>query len=552
MRKIFKNCIGGISNCCSRFRSVGTPTEAGPWLVSSPTTWRCDNLKRNHCISVSMLMIIALLAQQAKGQLSLAGQIRTRTEFRDGFGTLQPKANDPAVFTSQRSRLTFIYKTGRVVFQTSLQDVRVWGQDASTISNADGNKLALHEAWTEIALANKKDTSFKQSAVDYFGVKIGRQELLYDDSRLLGNLDWLQQARRHDAIVFKLLHNGWQADLGLAFNQHTDAFNYNGTYYTPANVLPYVKDSKGNLAITPAAFIPLSNPAGLSAKTGVPALQVMPSTNGLYQDYKSLQFLYIAKTFNKTKLTGLVVADHFGRYGTDSVRNIAGTDTGYIYGRRFNKKGVSSRVTTGLLLNSILDKKKALVLTAGFYYQGGKDRDAQKLSAYTSTLALAYTKNKFTYTIGWDYVSGNDAFSGASTNHRFDPLYGTPHKFWGTMDYFYVGTGAPTGGLSDPFAKIKYTSTKKRFSAALDYHYFSLANNQQDINGRAIKKYLGSEFDLVMNYALNKITMIEYGVSLMAATKSMEYAKGITPNTAKLTGTWSYLMIAIKPEFLFK
>ena len=505
-----------------------------------------------NCISASMVFIIAFIAMHAKGQLSLTGQIRTRTEYRDGLGTLKLKTNDPSFFTSQRSRLTFNYKTGRIVFQTSLQDIRVWGQDASTISNADGSKLGLHEAWAEIALANKKDTSFKSQSVDYFGVKIGRQELLYDDSRLLGNLDWLQQARRHDAVVFKLLNKGWQADLGFAFNQHTDAFNYNGTYYTPANVMPYVKDSKGNLAITPAAFIPLSNTAGLSSKTGAPAVQIMPSTNGLYQDYKALQFLYVAKTFNKTKLTGLVLADHFGKYINDSVRNIAGADTGYIYGRRFNQKGLSSRVTTGLLLNSVLDKKKALVLTAGFYYQGGKDRDAQKLSAYSYTLALAYTKNKFTYTAGWDYVSGNDAFSTSTTNHRFDPLYGTPHKFWGTMDYFYVGTGAPAGGLSDPFAKIKYTSTKKRFTAALDYHYFSLAKDQKDLTGKAVKKYLGSEFDLVTNYALNKITMIEFGFSVMAASKSMEYAKGITPNAAQLTGTWSYLMIAIKPEFLFK
>jgi hypothetical protein len=63
---------------------------------------------------------------------------------------------------------------------------------------------------------------------------------------------------------------------------------------------------------------------------------------------------------------------------------------------------------------------------------------------------------------------------------------------------------------------------------------------------------LGSEFDLVTNYALNKVTTLEYGFSVMAATKSMEYAKNITPNTAKLTGTWTYLMITIKPEFLFK
>ncbi|MEO6357052.1 MAG: alginate export family protein, partial [Ferruginibacter sp.] len=140
------------------------------------------------------------LLQPATAQLTLTGQIRTRTELRDGLGTLKPATNSAAFFTSQRSRLTFNYKMNHIVFQTSLQDIRVWGQDASTISNADGSKLGVHEAWAEISLANKKDTSFQHSAVDYFGVKIGRQELLYDDSRLLGNLDWLQQARRHDAI----------------------------------------------------------------------------------------------------------------------------------------------------------------------------------------------------------------------------------------------------------------------------------------------------------------------------------------------------------------
>ena len=501
---------------------------------------------------LSLLLCLLLYSQLASAQLSLLGQIRTRTEYRNGFGTLSPKTNTPAFFTSQRSRLSFRYAAPRVVFQTTLQDVRVWGQDAATISTTDGNKLGLHEAWAEIALSNKKDSSFKNSPLDYLAVKIGRQELLYDDSRLLGNLDWLQQARRHDAIVFKMLNHGWQVDLGLAFNQHTDAINYNGTFYTPANVTPYIKDSRGNLAITPAGMIPLSNSQGISSKTGAPAIQSMPSTNGLYQDYKALQFLYAAKVFNKTKLTGLILADHFGKYINDSVRNVAGSDTGYIYGKKFNQTGVHSRITSGLLLNSVLDAKKLWSLAAGFYYQGGNDRDGLSLAAFTSTAALTYTKARWSYTLGWDYVSGNDAFSASTTNHRFDPLYGTPHKFWGNMDYFYVATGSPTGGLSNPFAKIRYAATSKRFTAALDYHYFSLAKDQKDLAGAAINKYLGSEFDLVGTYALNKITAVEYGFSVMAATNSMEYAKNITPNTSKLTGTWSYLMISIKPEFLFK
>jgi hypothetical protein len=513
---------------------------------------RKDAIMKKILLHIITGLTVLLFSSTLEAQLTASGQLRTRTEFRDGAGTLKLKGNKSSFFTSQRSRLSLNYKISHVVFQTTLQDVRVWGQDASTISNADGNKLGLHEAWAEIEFANKADSSFRHSAVDYFAVKIGRQELIYDDSRLLGNLDWLQQARRHDAVVFKLLHKGWQWHLGLAFNQNTDAFNYNGTFYTPANVLPYVKDSKGNLAITPAAFIPLSSTDGLSSKTGSPALQSIASSNGLYQVYKAMQYLYVAEIFNQTRVSGLLLADHFGKYSNDSVRNISGVDTGYIYGKHFNQAGVNSRVTAGIYVSSFLDIKKDLAVTAGFYYQAGKDRDAQQLGAYTSTVSLALNKNKITYTIGWDYLSGNDAFSISTTNKRFDPLYGTPHRFWGLMDFFYVSTGSLTGGLSNPFAKIRYGSANKRLAAELNYHSFSLSENQKGVGGKPINKYLGSEADLVATYSLNTITSVEYGFSVMAATKSMEYAKGITPNTAKLTGFWSYLMVTLKPGFLLK
>ncbi|MEO6315248.1 MAG: alginate export family protein [Chitinophagaceae bacterium] len=499
-----------------------------------------------------MVILLLAIGLQGVAQFTLSGQLRTRTEFRDGVGTLRPKAYSPSFFTSQRTRLTFNYKMSHVIFQTSVQDVRVWGQDASTISNADGNKLSVHEAWAQVELLNRWDSSFRRSAIDYLAVKIGRQELIYDDARLLGNLDWLQQSRRHDAIVFKLKQRDWQVDLGLAFNQNSDAFNYNGTYYTPANTLPYIKDSRGNLAVTPAAYIPLVGSNGWSAKNGTPALQGMTSSNGLYQQYKALQFLYVAKTFNKTKISGLFLADQFGKYINDSVKNIAGTDTGYIYGNHFNQKGVNSRYTGGLHVTSWLDDRNRFALTAGFYYQFGKDRDGQQLSAYNPELSVSFTDGLFTYTAGWDYLSGNNSFSNSTTNHRFDPLYGTPHAFWGAMDYFYVSTGSPTGGLNNPFAKVKYNSRGTRFSAGIDYHYFSLAKNQKDFRGNAVNKNLGSEIDVTADYALTKITNVQVGASLMAATNSMEYAKNISPGTAKRTGVWTYLMISIKPEFLFK
>jgi hypothetical protein len=497
----------------------------------------------------TVFILLILESLQTSAQISLTGQLRPRAEYRDGYGTLEPITAKPSGFVSQRARLSFNYKSSRVIFQTSIQDVRVWGQDASSISNADGNKLFLHEAWAELVLSNKKDTSFKKSPFDYLGLKIGRQEIVYDDSRLLGNFDWQQQGRRHDAVVLKMLNKGWQVDLGAAYNQNIDAINYNGTYYTPANVPATIKDSKGNLVNTPAAFIPLINAAGISSKTGNLAFSNPPNTNAATQDYKAFQYLYAAKTFQQTKLSGLFFADQFGKYVLDSVRNVSGTDVGYVYGRRFNQTGLNTRYTTGLMLVSPLGDGSPLSFSGAFYYQGGHDRDGLSLSAYTSTLALTYQQKLFGFTPGWDYLSGNDAFSTSTTNHRFDPLYGTPHKFWGFMDYFYAGTGSPVGGLSNAYFKIKYLSINKRFNAGLDYHYFALAENQKDVSGNAIKKFLGSEFDLIGSYNLNKFTNIEAGFSVMAATRSMEYAKGIASNSSHLNNAWSYLQINIRPDF---
>src|SRR5688572_12234143 len=167
-----------------------------------------------------LLLIFCITASQAVlAQLTISGQVRTRTELRNGQGTLQVEDTARALFTSQRTRLNVGYAGHRFKIYTSIQDVRVWGQDASSINRNtldafDG--IMLHEAWGEISLV---DTG---KVVKNFTVKIGRQELVYDDVRLLGNLDWLQQARRHDAILFKFDHKGWTAHLGAAYNQNNE------------------------------------------------------------------------------------------------------------------------------------------------------------------------------------------------------------------------------------------------------------------------------------------------------------------------------------------
>lgn len=514
------------------------------------------------CLLAGLLCSICFYGN---AQLSLVAQIRTRTEVRNGLGNLVLKGSKPAVFTSQRTRLSIGYKLDRVTVGVSIQDIRVWGQDASSISNSDGNRLMLHEGWAEISLANKLDSSIKLKLVDQLSLKIGRQELSYDDVRLIGNLDWLQQARRHDMALLKLLHHGWQADIGFAFNQNSDAFNLTGTGYVPGNIPQYVKNSNGTTVPTPGGIIPLSAGGSLSnnsSKTGAPIWINVPGTNAASQQYKSFISLYVSKKIKQTKFSALLFNDQFGKYKTDSIV----ANGGYVYGRRFVSSGSSdsydysgtvNRYTYGVMFNqSIGDEKKSgkIALQAAYYHQSGKDRDANKLDAFHYTASLIYQKNKWSIGPGFDLLSGNDGNSTSTTNHRFDPLYGTPHRHWGYMDFFYVGTGAPAGGLKNFYLKGKYTG--KTFSFGTDFHAFSLHKDMKKSDGNNINKKLGNEIDLLLNYMVNKFTVLEIGYSVMYAGKDIAIAKGQATNDAtaenyRKSGTWLYAMINIRPEFLF-
>src|SRR5689334_13185415 len=175
-------------------------------------------MRKNYSL-LFIFTFCCIVSQQALAQFTVSGQVRTRSEFRNGQGTPHVRDTVPAFFTSQRTRLNFGYSGYRFKLYASVQDVRVWGQDGSSVNRytIDANDgFMLHEAWGEISLVDTGKT------VKNFTLKIGRQELVYDDVRLLGNLDWLQQARRHDAALIKFEHKGWMIHLGGAFNQNKE------------------------------------------------------------------------------------------------------------------------------------------------------------------------------------------------------------------------------------------------------------------------------------------------------------------------------------------
>lgn len=511
-----------------------------------------------------IIVLLAFITIKTQAQITLTGQIRPRFESRNGVGNLTPKGAKDANFISQRTRLIFGYKWDRLTIGTSIQDVRVWGADASTISNTD-NRLQMHEAWAELTLANKTDTTLKFKLLDMLTFKIGRQELVYDDARLIGNLDWLQQGRRHDMALLKAVHHGWQVDLGYAYNQNTDAFGYTNTSYVPVNLPATVRNSIGDLVPVPAGMIPLApggSAANNSSDLGTPVFANAPSTNAATQNYKSFTSVYISKKFNQTKVSALFFNDNFGKYKIDAVGTVG---TGFVYGRRYVSSGPTDtydyspihRYTYGAMVNHTMGNASdfgKFALQAAYYQQSGVNRDNVALNAYHYTVALTYQKGNFSITPGYDVLSGNDAVNPSGKDNRFDPLYGTPHKFWGYMDYFYTGTGSPAGGLANPFLKFKYSTNA--ISVGADVHSFALNKDMKKADGTIINKHLGTEVDFQVSYNMNKFTNIELGYSVMKATDSMPFAKGQATTDAvaatfNRTGTWGYIMFKFTPDFFY-
>ncbi|WP_369048928.1 alginate export family protein [Tenacibaculum sp. UWU-22] len=159
------------------------------------------------------LLTTAFYAQQLK----LDAVLRPRSEYRHGYKTLFPDNTDAALFISQRTRLNTSFSTEKLNIYVSLQDIRVWG-DVPQLNSADKNGLSLHQAWGELLFDSN------------FSLKLGRQEIIYDDSRIFGNVGWAQQARSHDLAMLKYKKNNFKADIGLAFNQ--DAENITSTNLT--------------------------------------------------------------------------------------------------------------------------------------------------------------------------------------------------------------------------------------------------------------------------------------------------------------------------------
>lgn len=449
-----------------------------------------NNLRWKMLCCLLLLQGFALGAR-AQQRLVISGQYRPRTELRHGYRFVREPGDAPAFLTEHRARLAALLELDKLRFNVSLQDIRVWGEVPSTTPRSD-DRLSAHEIWADVTLADSLCGGGGR-----LGAKIGRQEIAYDGDRILGTLEWAAQARRHDAVVLQFTKGDFLAHGGVSFNQAE--LRLEGTAY--------------------------------------------PTDH-----YKTMQYVYLRKGVPGSKsraarfLSLLALKDDYQRFSVDSL------------GERQYGGGVRSRYTFGAMLEHDVPGTRLFGQLYG-YAQRGKEQSGQNLSAEVvggylgSSLSLGKWDKRLEGRLGLDWLTGDDPATAASELAR--PNFGTNHKFYGFMDYWYVATPYEQPGLIDVYQKLRLYHAWPYFDtweAKLHAHEF-FANAAVALpGGTEMRPYLGTETDFVLTWRPKKYIQLDGAYCFMVADDAMFAVKG--PGTR----TWNhfaYLMLKLTPSFVF-
>lgn len=434
--------------------------------------------------SVVLTAVSALAVFTTKAQMTLTGEIRPRFEYRHGYSSPIDTLQKSAQFIQQRSRLNFGYKSDKIKVGITLQDVRIWGSQ-SQLNAYDVNTYGLHEGWAEYIFSKK------------LSMKIGRQELSYDDERIMGAVGWAQQARSHDAFVLKYADSTLTIHGGVSYNQ--DKVNNTSASYTTTS------------------------------------------------SYKEMQYLWINKQIKSIKISllGLNVGQQ-SSVATNSTRYMTTAGTRVEYKTKPFFAGLNFYYQTGddVASTKTGTPKKVNALLGGV--------DVAYTLKEKLTVGLGYE-----YISGQSKTDTTRAYN--DINHAFNPIFGTNHKFNGYMDYYYVSNHTNNVGLQDIIFRLNYK--QKVWNVSLDFHQFMTAANALDSKElaktgkyKALNSNLGSEIDLTLVYTLPGGVAITGGYShyltsnTLATIKNVKDYKG--DGRTNLTSNWAYVMITFKPNFL--
>ncbi len=400
-------------------------------------------MKALKIIGLSLIAMISLgtYAQELDANL----QFRPRYEYRNGFKSPMSNGDDATSFVSQRSRLNFNFKQEKLKAKLTLQNIRSWG-DVSTTATADKNGVAVFEAWAQY------DFSPNWSA------RFGRQVISYDNQRILGEIDWIQQGQSHDAALFSFHPKNHQLDLGFAMNANAENLVAPKTPYTTnykSMQYAWYHTQFGKIS---SSFLVLNT--GYEFEKSVGNLQVdYKQTFGTYLVFKDKKWdtnlgLYgqTGKSFNNN-VSAWYAGANLGYALTDAFKASLGYE--FLSGKdqdntSLTVKSFSPIFGTNHAFNGFMD----------YFYVGNHQNSVGLQDAY---LKLNYSLKKWQFTVTPHVFNAPNTVLNAS-NEKMDSYLGTEIDF--TLGYAVQKDIMVSAGYSQMFASATLERLKNVTDAA--------------------------------------------------------------------------------------
>jgi len=324
--------------------------------------------------------------------------------------------------------------------------------------------------------------------------QLGRLLLSYDDERILGASDWNQSGRFHDALKFGYEDKSNKIHLIFAYNQGVERQS-GGNFYSGGQI------------------------------------------------YKNMQTLWYNRGGSSTPFNMSILAMNLGwETGNDFIPAKPDLDQPAIPA----DPSTSYMQTVGTILSYALGNIEPSV---SLYYQTGKNQSKRDVSAYMMLFKVNFKLiPKLSAFVAYDYLSGQVVDNEKITS--FNPVFGTNHRYYGTMDYFYSNAYITSNpGFNDIQLGINFKPSKN-VEILMNYHCFSVIEDKVKPNNSSEivninKKYLGSEVDLQINLTLMKDVRLMAGYSFMLGTETMDIVKG---GDHKLWQDWGWVSLNINPQ----
>jgi hypothetical protein len=442
-------------------------------------------------------------------ELSPELEVRTRGEYRrnplDMGGGASPYIQDPWA-VMERTRIGLGADRGPLRAKVTFQDARVWGStpptaalctSAAACPTSAFASTGVYEAFIEIHttdVASPKPTTDGARAATPQYIRVGRQAIVWDGGRLLGNADFSPVARTLDAVR---AHAGWRSLDFEAFASILDEAQPIGIGFgdPTAPATGYTGGSQLFGALASLTLDPLF-------RAQVYEL-VRPSTTSMTSD----TLAFPTSSFAVSRALG----DNF-----TTALGISGDSKGWKYG-----------VTGALQLGTIApcpacEAPQPQLSRLAYAVVGDASRTFDGV-VLTPTIKL-----------GAAYASGGQS---ATQYRQFDPLYPDVQVNHGLLGALAWSNMIDAHGAVSivPIADLRVTAEYRYLRMAdktgewLDTYLVSTGSN-------ASSAELGNEVDLIVSYRPWPALNIAAGYSLLVlgdGAKAMLAAEGrVSPNAA--------------------